>query len=85
MWRPNGLQLPVLPLDKDGDDIPCASVVAFASSLGELGAIFLSTADPFAQSKLSHRAFSRWADEGLPIGCRTPPDRPARPPQTFST
>ncbi|CAL1389690.1 unnamed protein product [Linum trigynum] len=79
-WGPNGPK-PLLPPDNDGDDIPFASAVASASSLAELGAIVLSTADPLAKSKLSHRAFARWADEGLPIGCHTPPDRPARPPQ----
>lgn len=56
-----------------------AALEASGSSLAELGSLVLSTSDPLTKSKLSHLAFSRWRNEGLPIGLCQPPSRPARP------
>ncbi|XVF14613.1 hypothetical protein REPUB_Repub09cG0076300 [Reevesia pubescens] len=72
-WGPNGPQ-PFLHSQHN------SSSEASGSSLAELGALVLSTADPLTKSKLSHLAFSRWRKENLPIGVCQPPSRPARPP-----
>lgn len=74
-WGPNGPQAPVLVEEtkENGDLCSC-------SSLAEMGALVLSTADPLMKSKLSHLAFTRWFQEGLPIGVFHPPQKPARPP-----
>lgn len=50
------------------------------SSLAELGAAVLSTADPLKKSMLSHLGYCRWREKGLPIGVFEPPAKPARPP-----
>jgi hypothetical protein len=50
-----------------------------ASSLAELGAAVLSTADPLAKSQLSHLAFSKWRSLKIPVGHAVAPDQPARP------
>ncbi|XP_021280727.1 uncharacterized protein LOC110414001 [Herrania umbratica] len=81
-WGPNGPR-PLLQSQyssKDADT-PNSPLEATGSSLAELGALVLSTADPLTKSKLSHLAFSRWRNENLPIGVCQPPSRPARPPK----
>ncbi|WRX11295.1 Protein of unknown function DUF455 - like 1 [Theobroma cacao] len=81
-WGPNGPQ-PLLQSQyssKDADT-PNSPLEATGSSLAELGALVLSTADPLTKCKLSHLAFSRWRNENLPIGVCQPPSRPARPPK----
>ncbi|PWZ33317.1 hypothetical protein Zm00014a_000502 [Zea mays] len=70
-WGPNG------PCASDDVDEPAADAGA-ASSLAEMGALVLSTADPLAKARRTHAAFSRWA-AGLPVGQATAPDHPARP------
>jgi hypothetical protein len=70
-WGPNG------PCASGDVDEPAADAGA-ASSLAEMGALVLSTADPLAKARRTHAAFSRWA-AGLPIGQATAPDHPARP------
>lgn len=85
-WR----RAPPSDLRTWGPDGPCASDAEEAagtppeadagagSSLAEMGALVLSTADPLAKARLTHAAFSRWA-AGLPVGQATAPDHPARP------
>uniref|UniRef100_A0A0A9DU53 Uncharacterized protein n=1 Tax=Arundo donax TaxID=35708 RepID=A0A0A9DU53_ARUDO len=72
-WGPNG------PCASDADEacLPEADAGA-GSSLAEMGALVLSTADPLAKARLTHAAFSRWA-AGLPVGQARVPDHPARP------
>ncbi|CAO2186174.1 unnamed protein product [Urochloa humidicola] len=73
-WGPNG------PCACDADEVAGMPPEADAggSSLVEMGALVLSTADPLAKAQLTHAAFSRWA-AGLPVGQATAPDHPARP------
>jgi hypothetical protein len=81
-WR----RAPPSDLRTWGPDGPCAYDADEAappeadpgSSLAEMGALVLSTADPLAKARLTHAAFSRWA-AGLPVGQATAPDHPARP------
>ncbi|KAJ4765800.1 DUF455 family protein [Rhynchospora pubera] len=63
------------------EELPVREVesIESASSLAELGAVVLSTADPLAKSHLSHLAFSKWRRLKLPVGHAVAPDRPARP------
>ncbi|KVI04374.1 Ferritin/ribonucleotide reductase-like protein [Cynara cardunculus var. scolymus] len=69
---------PVLnPVGPDEETLQLASL----TSLAEMGAMVLSTADPLKKSMISHLAYSRWRRENLPIGVSKPPDRPARPPK----
>lgn len=70
-WGPNG------PCASDVDE-PEAGAGA-GSTLAEMGALVLSTADPLAKARLTHTAFSRWAAWRLPVGQATAPDHPARP------
>lgn len=51
------------------------------SSLAEMGALVLSTPEPLHKSKLSHLAFSKWKQNGLPVGVCQPPAGPSRPPK----
>ncbi|CAO2181373.1 unnamed protein product [Urochloa humidicola] len=74
-WGPNG------PSASDADEAAGTAPEADASagsSLAEMGALVLSTADPLTKARLTHAAFSRWA-AGLPVGQATAPDHPARP------
>ncbi|KAI5005849.1 hypothetical protein ZWY2020_033092 [Hordeum vulgare] len=71
-WGPSG---PCAP-NADKMDAPEAS---HGSSLAEMGALVLSTADPLAKAHLTHAAFSRWASGGLPVGLARAPEHPARP------
>lgn len=73
-WGPNGPQAPIL-LEETRESVDLCS----CSSLAEMGALVLSTADPLMKSKLSHLAFTRWFQEGLPIGVFQPPQKPAHP------
>ncbi|XP_010522141.1 PREDICTED: uncharacterized protein LOC104800864 [Tarenaya hassleriana] len=76
-WGPTG---PLLPSTSPSLDFSLA--VSHASSLADLGALVLSTADPLAKSHLSHLAFSRWRLGNLPIGSLSLlPSSPARPPK----
>lgn len=71
-WGPSGpvpYDLPVRETD----------AIESASSLAELGAAVLSTADPLAKSQLSHLAFSKWRRLMLPVGHAVAPDHPSRP------
>lgn len=85
-WGPNGPQTtPVQPSFSDSEEtkenaLNSSSIdLGSCSSLAEMGAVVLSTADPFAKSKLSYLAYSRWCLEGLPIGVYQAPPKPARP------
>lgn len=71
-WGPSG------PIPQDFP-VREVEVIGSASSLAELGAVVLSTADPLAKSQLSHQAFSKWRRLKLPIGRAVAPDHPARP------
>ncbi|CAK9179066.1 unnamed protein product [Ilex paraguariensis] len=62
-------------------EVPNEGPMVLGSSLAEMGALVMSTADPLTKSKLSHWAYSRWRQEKLPIGSHEPPTRPARPPK----
>uniref|UniRef100_A0A0D9UYA3 DUF455 domain-containing protein n=1 Tax=Leersia perrieri TaxID=77586 RepID=A0A0D9UYA3_9ORYZ len=63
----------------DADEVEAGSYEAgAASSLAEMGALVLSTADPLSKARLTHTAFSRWV-AGLPVGVAGAPDHPARP------
>lgn len=73
-WGPNGPQPPTV-LEETNERIHLLSCL----SLAEMGAVVLSAADPLKKSKLSHLAFTRWFEEGLPIGVSEPPLKPARP------
>ncbi|PWZ25600.1 Cyclin-B1-3 [Zea mays] len=83
MARPQRLA-PPSDLRTWGPNSPCASDVDepaadddVASSLLEMGALVLSTADPLTKARRTHAAFSRWAI-GLPIGQATAPYHPKR-------
>src|SRR5262249_25599247 len=51
---------------------------AFAS-IADGAVAVLAAADPFCKIALSRELAARWREAGLPIGCATPPVRPARP------
>jgi hypothetical protein len=83
MARPQRLA-PPSDLRTWGPNSPCASDVDepatdddVASSLLEMGALVLSTADPLTKARRTHAAFSRWA-VGLPVGQATTPYHPKR-------
>ncbi|PWZ21357.1 Cyclin-B1-3 [Zea mays] len=83
MARPQRLA-PPSDLRTWGPNSPCASDVDepaadddVASSLLEMGALVLSTADPHTKARRTHAAFSRWA-VGLPVGQATAPYHPKR-------
>ncbi|PWZ34373.1 hypothetical protein Zm00014a_029889 [Zea mays] len=83
MARPQRLA-PPSDLRTWGPNSPCASDVDepaadddVASSLLEMGALVLSTADPLTKARRTHAAFSRWA-VGLPVGQATAPYHPKR-------
>ena len=83
MARPQRLA-PPSDLRTWGPNSPCASDVDepaadddVASSLLEMGALVLSTADPLTKARRTHVAFSRWA-VGLPVGQATAPYHPKR-------
>ncbi|KAL3509235.1 hypothetical protein ACH5RR_028636 [Cinchona calisaya] len=85
-WGPNGPQTPPLQPSFSVSEETMENCMNFSStdldscsSLAEMGAVVLSTADPLEKSKLSHLAYSRWCQEGLPIGVFQPPSKPARP------
>ncbi|KAK6142639.1 hypothetical protein DH2020_022987 [Rehmannia glutinosa] len=44
-----------------------------------MGGVVLSTADPLTKAMLSHLAYSKWRQEGLPVGVSDAPSTPARP------
>jgi hypothetical protein len=78
MARPQCLA-PPSDLRTWGPNSPCASDVDepaadddVASSLLEMGALVLSTADPLTKARRTHATFSRWA-VGLPVGQATAP------------
>ncbi|KAI8010774.1 hypothetical protein LOK49_LG06G01879 [Camellia lanceoleosa] len=76
-WGPSGPQSLALSGIDEVDDGP----LALSSSLAEMGALVLNTADPLTKSKLSHMAYSLWRRQNLPIGVSQPPHRPARSPK----
>ena len=83
MARPQRLA-PPSDLRTWGPNSPCASDVDepaadddVASSLLEMGALVLSTADPLTKARRTHATFSRWA-VGLPVGQATAPYHPKR-------
>lgn len=55
------------------------SEVDSMSSLAEMGGLVLSTPDPLQKSRLSHLAYSKWKQSGLPVGVSRPPVGPSRP------
>lgn len=71
-WGPSG------PIPQD-QPLRETEAIESASSLAELGATVLSTADPLAKSQLSHLAFSKWRRLKMPVGLAVAPDQPARP------
>ncbi|GFP78611.1 uncharacterized protein hi_0077 [Phtheirospermum japonicum] len=75
-WGPSG------PI-QDPNELKSSPPPVFrsCSSLAEMGSIVLSTADPLTKAKLSHSAFSKWRQEGLPVGVSDAPSTPARPPK----
>ncbi|XP_047055349.1 uncharacterized protein HI_0077-like [Lolium rigidum] len=73
-WGPNGPCVPDAVTANPPEAGPAAG-----SSLAEMGALVLSTADPLAKTQLTHAAFSQWASGGLPVGLARAPDHPARP------
>uniref|UniRef100_A0A3B6FIM8 DUF455 domain-containing protein n=1 Tax=Triticum aestivum TaxID=4565 RepID=A0A3B6FIM8_WHEAT len=75
-WGPNG---PCVPNTDKAGAPEAGAGVGDGSSLAEMGALVLSTADPLAKAHLTHAAFSRWAAGGLPVGLARAPDHPARP------
>lgn len=80
-WGPNGPFQGLNQTDTDtgmGTDPPLV-LLSSCSSVAEMGAVVLSTADPLTKSKLSHFAYDKWRREGLPIGVSQAPPRPARP------
>ncbi|KAG8364761.1 hypothetical protein BUALT_Bualt18G0032400 [Buddleja alternifolia] len=47
-----------------------------------MGGVVLSTSDPLTKAKLSHLAYIKWRQEGLPVGVSdAPPPTPSRPPK----
>jgi len=70
-WGPNGPCAPDAAAPEAG--------AGSGSSLAEMGALVLSTADPLAKTQLTHAAFTQWASGGLPVGLAQAPDHPARP------
>ncbi|KAF5950351.1 hypothetical protein HYC85_012344 [Camellia sinensis] len=76
-WGPSGPQ----SLALSGFDEVNEGPMALSSSLAEMGALVLNTADPLTKSKLSHMAYSLWRRQNLPIGVSQPPHRPARSPK----
>lgn len=86
LWGQNGPQTVSIPFsdvtfqENGADGLDLGSVdLGSCSSLAEMGALVLSTADPLKKSKLSHLAYTRWREEGLPVGVSEPPIKPARP------
>ncbi|PIN10182.1 hypothetical protein CDL12_17231 [Handroanthus impetiginosus] len=77
-WGPNG---PIPEPKEIQISRPSPSVFSSCSSLAEMGSIVLSTADPLTKAKLSHLAYTKWYQEGLPIGVSDAPSTPARPPK----
>ncbi|XP_023645042.1 uncharacterized protein LOC17896679 [Capsella rubella] len=76
LWGPTG---PLLP-SSGSISADLSGLVSAASSLADLGALVLSTADPLSKSHISHLAFSRWRRENLPVGSISHlPSSPARP------
>lgn len=75
-WGPNG---PIQELNEIELNPYSPPVFSSCSSLAEMGGVVLSTADPLTKAKLSHLAYSKWRQEGLPIGVSDAPSRPARP------
>ncbi|KAG8045679.1 hypothetical protein GUJ93_ZPchr0008g12055 [Zizania palustris] len=71
-WGPHG------PCDSPDADEAGSAEASATSSLAEMGALVLATADPLAKARLTHAAFSRWVS-GLPVGLAGAPDHPARP------
>lgn len=78
VWGPNGPDVePPLP---GNSTVQRSEEFRSGSSLAEIGAAVLSTADPLKKSMLSHLGYCRWRQKGLPIGVFQPPAKPARPP-----
>lgn len=85
-WGPNGPQTPPIQpsfsnsgeTGENGSN-SCSADWGCCSSLAEMGAVVLLTADPLQKSKLSHLAYTRWCQEGLPVGVCEAPSKPARP------
>ncbi|KZV52709.1 hypothetical protein F511_23172 [Dorcoceras hygrometricum] len=55
------------------------SALNSCASLAEMGAMVLSTANPLVKAKLSHLAYAKWREKGLPVGVSDAPLAPARP------
>ncbi|XP_075478241.1 uncharacterized protein LOC142519189 [Primulina tabacum] len=75
-WGPNG------PIQEPHEtEIATHSFPSLNScaSLAEMGGVVLSTADPLIKAKLSHLAFAKWREKGLPVGVSDAPLAPARP------
>ncbi|WOH05606.1 hypothetical protein DCAR_0625025 [Daucus carota subsp. sativus] len=71
LWGQKGPQ-PMIEVDDSSD-------LGSLSSLAEMGALVLSTPDPLRKSRLSHLAYSKWKQNGLPVGVSAPPVGPSRP------
>ncbi|GER56507.1 2-nonaprenyl-3-methyl-6-methoxy-1,4-benzoquinol hydroxylase [Striga asiatica] len=74
-WGPNG------PIQEPSEVQVIPADIGSCSSLAEMGSVVISTADPLAKAKLSHLAYSKWRQEGLPVGVSDAPSSPARPPK----
>ncbi|KAI3465816.1 hypothetical protein Pfo_022479 [Paulownia fortunei] len=77
-WGTNG---PIQEPNEIKFSPPSPPVFSSCSSLAEMGGVVLSTADPLTKAKLSHLAYTKWRQEGLPVGVSDAPSRPARPPK----
>ncbi|KAL3848785.1 hypothetical protein ACJIZ3_010667 [Penstemon smallii] len=72
-WGPKG------PIQEPNETEINPSSLKSCFSLAEMGSVVLTTADPLTKAKLSHMAYTKWRQEGLPIGASDPPVSPARP------
>ncbi|KAG8364742.1 hypothetical protein BUALT_Bualt18G0030300 [Buddleja alternifolia] len=83
-WGPNGpIQIEIEnEIGGGGPSSLSSSVFNDCSSLAEMGGVVLSTSDPLTKAKLSHLAYIKWRQEGLPVGVSdAPPPTPSRPPK----
>ncbi|KAL2247179.1 uncharacterized protein LOC105176818 [Sesamum indicum] len=77
-WGPNG---PIKGPSEIEFSSPSPPLLSSCSSLAEMGAIVLSTADPLTKAELSHLAYTKWRQNSLPVGVSEAPPSPARPPK----
>ncbi|KAK4420913.1 putative protein HI [Sesamum alatum] len=69
-WGPNG---PIEKPSKIEFSSPSPPILSSCSSLAEMGAVVLATADPLTKAELSHVAYKKWRQNGLPVGVSEAP------------